>query len=348
MAGKAGKGLNLIHLVGGEKGGVGKTTVCRAFITHTVATKQKFVLVEADEQIADVGPIYAAQAEQAHTILLSDDPKRATEPDTIFEAASRYPVIVNLPSNTQRVLERWIDQTDLLDLMEDEYGGIYLVKWFVTDGCYESISQLQESLQGHDGRIPHIVVLNSGRIVGPDFNYLDDFDLYQKCCKEPNFLCAVKFPALESRVQFVIDRYGWTLDGAEEKISEEMGLLAKQRIVSYRKQWTATFEEAIAALDEHFSGGATQKKKTSSRSSKSFGSSKSSTSKSGTSKSGSSKSSTSGSESKAASSTSGKSAANASSSKSENGSNDSGKSGTGNKVNTKSPSQAETATGGDS
>ena len=240
--------LHLIHLIGGEKGGVGKTFTSRALAQYFTGKDSTFVLVEADSQINDVGRIYEHQAAQLHTISLSDDPSRATEPDTIFNAATQAPVIVNLPSNTQSVLQRWMERVELLDFMQEHYGGQYIVQWFVTDGCHESIRQLDASISAFDNRIPHIVVLNEGRLNGSDFNYLSEDILYQQIKQKPNLVTEILFPPLENAIQYQIDKNEWTLEDAVEQIAEDQGILSKQRVVTFIKGYTQAFDRALEEL----------------------------------------------------------------------------------------------------
>lgn len=248
MSQKKSDSLHLIHLIGGEKGGVGKTFTSRALAQYFTGKDSTFVLVEADSQINDVGRIYEHQAAELHTISLSDDPSRATEPDAIFNAATQAPVIVNLPSNTQSVLQRWMERVELLDFMQEHYGGQYIVQWFVTDGCHESIRQLDASISAFDNRIPHIVVLNEGRLNGSDFDYLSEDILYQQIKQKPNLVTEILFPPLENAIQYQIDKNEWTLEDAVEQIAEDQGILSKQRVVTFIKGYTQAFDRALEQL----------------------------------------------------------------------------------------------------
>ena len=240
--------LNYIHLVGGEKGGVGKTFISRALCQYLSTLHKQYALVEADSQIDDVGRIYKSQAAETATITLSDDPTLESEPDIIFNLAEKYPVLVNLPSNTLDVLETWMSKVGLLQLMQQEYGGNYLVKWFVSDGCYESIRQLERSISQFNNAIPHVVVLNKGRLNGRNFGYLEKAETYQAIRKAPNFVAEVQFPAMESAAQYFIDAHELTLEQAMDKVQDELGVLAKQRIKTFVDILGASFEQAFSAL----------------------------------------------------------------------------------------------------
>ncbi|MGP1373388.1 MAG: hypothetical protein ACTS3T_11210 [Almyronema sp.] len=245
------KKLHCIHLISGEKGGVGKSFTSRVFCEYMKSASIEYALVEADSQIDDVGRIYAKQAAQKATITLSDDSSMRTEPDVIFNLAEQYPTIVNLPSNTLDVLERWINRVGLIKMMEEEYQGNRLVKWFVSDGCYESIRQLERSIEQLDGAIPHIVILNEGRLNGRDFSYLDESDIYQRVKEASNFITSVELPSMESGLQYYIDSHELTLSEALEKVEKAMGRLAKQRVKTFLDRLNEMFDTAYAAFTEH-------------------------------------------------------------------------------------------------
>jgi len=244
-----GKELHPIYLVGGEKGGVGKTTVSRALCQYLKSRGQKFALVEADSQINDVGRVYHDQATSIETITLDNRPDRRMEPDAILKAATKATTVVNLPSNTLSVLDEWITDTQILGIIDKHCNGQHrLVKWFVSDGCHESIQQLKESIFAMDGSIPHLVVLNHGRINGlGGFSYLNTHADYQLVVEQPNCVAEIEFPALESAIQLEIDSRGLTLEdaSASKPVSEKLGLMTGTRIANYCRKFSEVFEQAI-------------------------------------------------------------------------------------------------------
>lgn len=244
------KKLHNIYMIGGEKGGVGKTFVSRSLCQYLKSQGTQFALVEADAQINDVGRIYASEAAETATITLSDDETMQTEPDVIFNLAVKHPVLVNLPSNTLDVLEAWIDRVSLLKFMETEYEGNRLVKWFVSDGCYESVRQLERSVNQLSNAIPHIIVLNRGRLNGRDFSYLDDSEIYQRVKEAPNFVTEIEFPSMESNIQYFIDSNELTLSEAMQLIQAEMGVLSKQRVKTFIDKLSEGFGTAFSALKD--------------------------------------------------------------------------------------------------
>lgn len=242
----AGKDLHPIYLVGGEKGGVGKTSISRALCHYLKSRDRDFALVEADSQINDVGRVYHKQATSTDTITLSDHPERSMEPDVILQSAVKALTIVNLPSNTMSALEKWISESRLLEVIDKHCNGQHrIVKWFVSDGCRESIRQLKKSIFAMNGSIPHIVVLNHGRLNGLNFSYLDINPDYQLIAEQPNCVAEIEFPALESAIQFEIDDRELTIKEASKPVSEKLGILAGQRLLNFCRKFSEVFDRAI-------------------------------------------------------------------------------------------------------
>lgn len=234
-----------IHLIGGEKGGVGKTFVCRSLVQYFLLKDWEFHLIDADTKIGDVSSVY----KDAMTMTLSDDPNRYAEPDILFNKALEKPVIVNLPSNTMDVLNRWLRQTSFLSFSA-QYQ-VSLLYWFVTDGCYSSIQVLQKSLTDFDNGIPHLLIRNHGRLNGADFSYLDRDNLYQEIMTEPNLTQVLEFPKLGSEEQFFIDRSSLNLREAQLRAMEQGQIIPAQRIKTFIDQLIAVFDQvSFTSSDE--------------------------------------------------------------------------------------------------
>lgn len=261
--------IKTIYIVGGQKGGVGKTSVCQALCQYLLDKKRDFVLIEGDAQIDDVGRMYRGQVE-TETINISDDPAKVSNPDVIYGKAIQddKDVVVNLPSNVLDVFTTWLRKTGLVEILKDKFEGkIRLVKLFVSDGCYESIRQLKKSVASLDGTIPHVIVLNEGRVNAADFSYLEEEDIYQEATNAPNFIKVVNFPALEPSARFYIDKLCMGLRGAYEHSEEEQDFLKGSRIKTFIEDVAAIFDDAQQAIDQWFieqsdwAGGIAEKKK---------------------------------------------------------------------------------------
>jgi hypothetical protein len=225
-----------IHLIGGEKGGVGKTFVCRCLAQYFLIQGWEFCLIDADTGIQDVSSVF-----ESIPMTLSDDPHRYAEPDVLFNKALEKTVIVNLPSNTKEALNRWLRETSFLSFAQ-QYQ-VSLLYWFVTDGCYSSIKLLEKSLSEFDRQIPHLLIRNQGRLNGSDFSYLDRDDFYRQIVTASNLVQVVDFPKLGSEEQFFIDKYSLNLREAQLKAQEQNRIMSAQRIKSFVDQLLTVFEQ---------------------------------------------------------------------------------------------------------
>ncbi|MBD1853421.1 hypothetical protein H6F87_26265 [Cyanobacteria bacterium FACHB-502] len=248
-----------IHLVGGRKGGVGKTFLSRHLAEYLTQKQQQFSLVEADITIGDVGRVYGGfeggKITDAVTISLSDDPRKYSEPDVIFQqAVEKQCVLVNLPAETNSALARWMHSVNLVQLCQDQ--NIDLYHWFVTDGCYASIRLLAESIEMLDGKLPHIVVRNEGRLNSKSFAYLEREPLYQKISGNPelkidaaaNLVCIRDFPVLGSEEQFYLDKHNLTYEAGVEAFMTERRWIEAQRVKTFAERATEVINQ-IFTLD---------------------------------------------------------------------------------------------------
>ena len=140
-----------IHLIDGEKGGVGKSFVTRAMIQYGENRNLPFVAVETDRSNPDVAAVYKDLCKEA---IFSEDEKQADAADRLFEIAIDRPVIVSLPSQVHRAMKAWIERNQLLEL-SDEYG-VKFCKWFVCNGEYDSVNLFISSLNCYENQMTHI------------------------------------------------------------------------------------------------------------------------------------------------------------------------------------------------
>jgi hypothetical protein len=245
-------------MVGGQKGGVGKTAICQALCQYLLDAegrgKESFMLIEADAQIDDVGRMYRNQVE-TETITISDDPAKRSNPDIIYETAavSQKDVVVNLPSNIIDVLEDWLEDLNIIESLKQRFqGNVRLLKIFVSDGCWESIRQLQKSVDMLDHAVPHILVLNEGRVSAADFSYLDNETLYQDIQTSPNLIDVCTFPAMEPGTRYYIDKSGLGLRGALEQSDRDSKFLVAQRIQNFMGDIATTFEAIETSATQWF------------------------------------------------------------------------------------------------
>ncbi|MEO1351900.1 MAG: hypothetical protein AAFW84_24365 [Cyanobacteria bacterium J06635_15] len=148
-----------IHLFGGEKGGVGKSFVCRTAIAYHQMHEIDFAPFDTDRSNPDVMRTYE-KAANCQAAILSEDSDYADAANIIFRTAINRRVLVNLSAQSYIPLKRWLDDNDLFGFAEEE--GIKFYLWFVSDCGYESLNLLSESLKYFGDRVQHVMVANYG------------------------------------------------------------------------------------------------------------------------------------------------------------------------------------------
>ncbi len=223
-----------IHLIDGEKGGVGKSFVTRAMIQYCLDRSFPFVAVETDRSNPDVAGVYKDICKYA---VLSEDEKQADKADRIFEYAVDKPVIVSLPSQVHRAMKAWIDRNKLLEL-GDEYK-VKFVKWFVCNGEYDSVNLLIASLNCYENRIAHILVRNFG--LCDEWSQVESDQNLQKLIKKYK-VKTIDFPKLGYKERYLINQKRLQFD--EAKRHKDLSILGRQRVINFLKSAYTTFDNA--------------------------------------------------------------------------------------------------------
>ncbi|WP_351119633.1 hypothetical protein, partial [Psychrobacter sp. SMN/5/1215-MNA-CIBAN-0208] len=78
-------------------------------------------------------------------------------------------VLVDLPSQSARLLKRWMDAGDVVSFAKEM--GVRLVFWHVSDGGFDSVNQLTRVAETFGDTVSFVVVKNFGR--SSDFSQLD-------------------------------------------------------------------------------------------------------------------------------------------------------------------------------
>jgi hypothetical protein len=154
-----------IHLVGGEKGGVGKSMVSRLLAQYFIDQQWPFVGFDTDRSHGALMRFYADYASP----VLAD---RYEALDRIIESAAEQPgrrVLVDLAAQTHEPLVRWMEESGVLDMAN--LSGFALQYWHVMDSGRDSVDLLTRLLDRFGQRLHYVLVLNQLR--GDDFGILE-------------------------------------------------------------------------------------------------------------------------------------------------------------------------------
>src|SRR6266478_4923429 len=126
-----------IHLIGGEKGGVGKSLVALLLAQYMIDNNIPFLGFDSDRSHGALLRFYAGYASP----VLIDSYESM---DAIVEAAAEVPerrVLVDLAAQTQERLTQWMDDSQLLEVAPEL--GLNIRYWHVMDAGKDSVDLLK-------------------------------------------------------------------------------------------------------------------------------------------------------------------------------------------------------------
>ena len=227
-----------IHLIGGEKGGVGKSLVARVLAQYFIDREVPFLGFDADRSHGALMRFYSGYASP----VVVD---RYESLDAIVEAAIAEPereILVDLAAQTQDALVRWIDSASLLDLEQE--AGFRLVYWHVMDSGRDSVDLLRALLDRFGERMTYVIVLNQVR--GESFTVLDASGERKRAEELGARFVTVR--KLQDAVAGKIDARSASFWAAAHNTGEagpQLGLLERQRVKTWLR---AAYEQLDAAL----------------------------------------------------------------------------------------------------
>lgn len=157
--------MTAIHFIGGEKGGVGKSVVARLLAQLCIDKNLPFAAFDADTSHGALRRFYDGYCRPV-------DFASFESADAIFAQASEgnlRNVLVDLPAQSDRMVERWLEATGIVGLAGE--CGIPLVFWHVMDDGKDSVGLLAGLLARHGERASYCIVKNLGR--GKDFSLFE-------------------------------------------------------------------------------------------------------------------------------------------------------------------------------
>jgi hypothetical protein len=227
-----------IHLIGGEKGGVGKSLVARILAQYFIDHSMPFLGFDSDRSHGALMRFYTGYASP----ILID---RYDSLDAIVEAATENPdrrVIVDLAARTQEPLTRWMDESQLLALAPEL--GLSIRYWHVMDSGQDSVDLLRRLFSQYEGRLNYVIAHNQLRS--------DDFGIYRSSGLPEQALAfnasQVVIGKLHEPSMTKIDATSssfWAATQPESAGGAKLGILERQRV----RTWLKNAYESIAGID---------------------------------------------------------------------------------------------------
>ncbi len=197
--------MSTIHFIGGEKGGVGKSVFSRLISQYCLENTLSFTGFDADQSHATFSRFYPEFTQSINLDLFEST-------DKIMETAleSDLQVIVDLPAQSERFLDRWIEENGVLDMCEDM--NVSIVYWYVVDDGLDSANLIDNFLHKYNDVLGFVVVKNQGR--GRNFSAIDTvLEKHAASTRKNKFQQAV-LPALHQETMSKIDKLSFSFWGA--------------------------------------------------------------------------------------------------------------------------------------
>ena len=224
-----------IHLIGGEKGGVGKSLVARIVAQYLIDKDLPFLAFDTDRSHGALMRFYSGYASP---VLIENYEAL----DTIIEAAVDQPgrrILVDLAAQTHDPLVKWMDDAGVINLADEL--GLGLFYWHVMDSGKDSVDLLKKLLDRFGTGLRYVLVRN--QIRGNDFSLLEQSGEQARALALGAKLVSIK--RLHDGVINKIDSGSSSFWKAKssDKDSSGLGLMDRQRV----KMW---LRDAYREMDE--------------------------------------------------------------------------------------------------
>jgi len=215
--------MSKIHLIGGEKGGVGKSVVARVVAQYLIDKNIPFLGFDTDRSHGSLLRFYT---DYASPVIVD----RYESLDTIVESATENPdkrMLVDLAAQTHEPLVKWMDDSGVLETAEEL--GLSFHYWHVMDSGKDSVDLLRKLLDRFGARLNYVLVLNQLRG--------ENFDILEKSGeKERAAALNARFVSLKRLHEPVINKIDagstsfWAAKNRSETEIKGLGLLERQRV----------------------------------------------------------------------------------------------------------------------
>lgn len=215
--------MAIIHLIGGEKGGVGKSVFARLLAQYMIDHEIPFIGFDTDKTHGALLRFYSDYA--SPTIIDNFESL-----DTILETASEQPerrILVDLAAQTHQPLTLWIEESGVLELAEEL--GISMYYWNVMDSGKDCADLLCKLFDQFENRLNYVLVQNQLR--DEHFKILESSGLKERALALNARIINIK--RLHTPVMTKIDNNSYSFWAAKNKDADNqngLGLLERQRI----------------------------------------------------------------------------------------------------------------------
>jgi hypothetical protein len=226
--------MAVIHLVGGEKGGVGKSLVARLLAQYMIDRSIKFQGFDADPSHGSLLRFYAGFAGPLQVGSYESL-------DAVVEASTQNPdqrTLVDLAARTLEPLAQWMEESELLDLAPEL--GLRVQFWHVMDTGKDSVDVLGHLLDRFATRLRYVLVRNELR--GDEFGVLERSGEQERAQALGARVISIKRlqPGSMAKIDATSASFWSAASGERDAVG--LGLLERQRVRAWLRHAYAQIE----------------------------------------------------------------------------------------------------------
>lgn len=225
--------MSSIHLVCGEKGGVGKSVVARLIAQYCIDRAVPFTALDGDRSHGALLRFYndfSSSIDLDHYESADEIVNQALDSDQI--------VLVDLGAQSNKALQKWIADNGLVELCQEE--SVPLVFWHVMDDGKDSVDLLDELLDRYQDTVDYVVVKNKGR--GNRFSIFEHSEAKQKALAMKARIVELGelYPSTMNRIDEINCSFWAAANNKDNQAGPCLRLLERRRVKvwlenSYRK-----------------------------------------------------------------------------------------------------------------
>ncbi len=228
--------MSMIHFVGGEKGGVGKSVVARLLSQYFIDNARPWRALDADRSHPTLSRYYGeftAPIDLDHFESIDQVMELAAEEDCN--------VLIDLPAQSQRFLDRWIEDNGVLELCEELEIPVYF--WHLVDDGRDCATLLAKFLDAYHSHLNCVVVKNGG--CGKDFSEVEAIPLLASDASVQQIF----IPELHEATIRKVDRQNfsfWAAANLKDAEGAHLSMMERQRTKVWLKKCYAAFDSVLS------------------------------------------------------------------------------------------------------
>ncbi|MGF1487771.1 MAG: hypothetical protein ACFBSE_11835 [Prochloraceae cyanobacterium] len=213
--------MTLFLLIGGEDGGIGKSTFSTFVVQYLIDRGLLICLVDANRLKKDVKAKYEkkdyAKKVTFEDVIFSESNKRDTEANLIYELAAEegQNIVVNLPAEIHEILVDWFETNDILEMAGED--RVEICYFHVSNGTKENLNSFEKALDFFGERAKVVLVKNEYKC--------EDWQLFESAEKRLKKVGGrtLIMPALHQKYKNPIDEYNLSWQEAREYENTDKG-----------------------------------------------------------------------------------------------------------------------------